>query len=64
MDKFEHRLRTTVHTRSVEQIMTRSHAAFPRGREHKLSNPKIDNISTYLRKVPMAPSSLKSIDKI
>lgn len=63
MEKFEHKLRTTIHTRSVEQIMTRSHAVFPRGREFKLSQPKIDNISTYLRKVCISTASSKSIAK-
>ena len=51
MEKFEHKLRTTIHTRSVEQIMTRSQAFHPSHIHHKPSTPKLDNISTYLRKV-------------
>lgn len=31
--------------------MGRTHAFFERGREHRNSQPKLDNITTYLRKV-------------
>lgn len=64
MDKFEHKLRTTLHTRSVENIMTRTHAFLSRGKDYKLSHPKFDNISTYLRKVLPTKLSFKSTDKI
>ena len=51
MNKFEHRLRTNLHTKSVEDIMTRTHTFFERTQDFKTSNPKNDNITTYLRKV-------------
>ena len=52
MNKFEHRLRTNLHTRSVENIMTRTHNNHGKSSQNfRISTPKIDNLTTYLRKV-------------
>jgi hypothetical protein len=52
MEAFEHRMRTTQHTKSVENIMTRTnHYFYNNTKDFKKMSPQGENITTYLRKV-------------